>query len=477
MHAPIHRSAPARRARPLLAAALLLLGCTPEASTPRPDVLLVTVDTLRADHVGVYGAGVGATPEIDRVAAAGVVFARAIAAASRTVPSHATIMTSLPVRGHSVGPGNGDTRLEGARTLAESFRAAGYRTGGFVGNILLTRGTGLDAGFETFDDRLETPELNRPRVVERLAADTTARALAWLDDDDSRPRLLWVHYQDPHGPYTPPAEDLVGFPGTPAPDERELPVGTSNQARGVIPPYQALPGLSHASEYAARYAGEIHYADREIGRLVEHATERAGARGLVVLITADHGESLGEAGFHFMHTHTTTPDVAHVPLILRAPGLAPGRIDGAVGHVDVMPTLLDLAGLPVPPGLAGVALGPIARGDGRLPDRFVYCDIGGQLSAYDDRGFVRAGGLGSAWRTPGVIDPGVARATGQRYRWAPGGPWRAEGPRGAPLPAAIVEYAERATRTVALPPPDSAWSEQLRALGYVDDPEDAAGAR
>lgn len=453
-------------------AASLLLGCGRGEPARRPDVVLVTIDTLRADLVGAYGAGSRATPEIDRLAGSGVVFERAIAAASRTVPSHASMMTSRNTRGHSVGFGNGDTTLQGIPTLAETFREAGYRTAGFVSNILLSRGTGLGAGFETFDDELTTPELNRPHVVERLAADTTDRALAWLDEDDSRPRFLWVHYQDPHGPYTPPPEHLAPFDGPPPPEERALEVGTSNRSRGVIPPYQELPETRHPSAYVSRYAGEIHYADDEIGRLVEHARARAGDRSLVVLITADHGESLGESGFYFMHTHTTTPDVAHVPLILQAEGIAPRRIDGTVGHVDVMPTLLELAGLEAPADAAGIALGPVARGEASLPERYLYCDIGTQLSAYDDEGFVRAGGLAGAWGTPGGIDAAAAGGSGQRYRWGPGGPWRAEGSPRAPLPDVVVDYARRAVAMTKLPPPEDALHEQLRALGYADAPED-----
>ncbi len=481
-----HRRACARRQRDRLAAgalplrgarvslalglALALVACgSPPA--PPPDVLLVTIDTLRADHVGAYGAGPDATPSLDRIAEAGVVFERAIAAASRTVPAHASIMTSRHTRRHSVGHRNGETTLTGLPTLAGHFADAGYRTGAFVGNILLTRGTGLIAGFETFDDELETPELNRPHVVERLARDTTDRALAWLDGagDDARPRFLWVHYQDPHGPYTPPDEDLAAIADDEPASDRELTVGRNNQARGAIPPYQVLPGLRRPSEYRARYAGEIHYVDRELGRLVAQAERSAGDRRLVVLVTADHGESLGEAHFHFMHTHTTTPDVAHVPLVLRAPGLAPRHLDGTVGHVDVMPTLLELAGLPVPEDAEGIPLGPVARGEATLPERFVYCDIGAQLSAYDDSGFVRAGRLAAAWRRPGEAAPEIDRATGQRYLWRSGGMWRATGPRHEPLPEAIVRYAERADAMTPLERPPPQLSEQLRALGYADD--------
>jgi choline-sulfatase len=467
----IARAAAGRFRELLLAASLLsITGCGPSGEPIRPDVLLITVDTLRADQVGAYGGGSLATPGIDAIAGTGVVFDRAIAAASRTVPAHASIMTSRNTRGHSVGFGNGETTLRGAPTLAEEFARAGYRTGGFVGNILLTRRTGIGTGFETYDDALDTPEINRPDVVERLAGATTDRAIEWLRVDDARPAFLWVHYQDPHGPYTPPEEDLTSFRAPPPAGEIELPLGDGNQDRGAIPPYQALPDIRHPSEYVARYAAEIHYADREIERLVAAAEERAGVRPLVLLITADHGESLGEAGHYFMHTHATTPDVAHVPLIIRAPGLAPARFATTVGHVDVMPTLLELAQIEIPSGIEGHALGPVARGEEDLPERFVYCDIGTQLGAYDEDGFVFATGLASPWRIPGKRDARMDRIRGERFRWVPGGPWRAEDSGPVALPPEIARYVGEAVEMAPIAKPDVDLQEQLRALGYADDP-------
>ncbi len=470
MHGAIARAAAGRFRELILATSLSICGCGPAVEPLRPDVLLITVDTLRADQVGVYGAGSLATPALDEIAKSGVVFERAIAAASRTVPAHASIMTSRSTRGHSVGFGNGETALRDVPTLAEQFARGGYRTGGFVGNILLTARTGIGTGFETFDDSLPTPELNRPNVVERLAGETTDRAIEWLGADDSRPGFLWVHYQDPHGPYTPPESDLSLFTAPRREDERELPLGDGNQDRGAIPPYQVLPDMRYPSEYVARYSAEIHFADREIGRLVEAAERRAGERPLVVLITADHGESLGEADYYFMHTHATTPDVAHVPLIIRAPALVPGRIDATVGHVDVMPTLLEFAHLAIPPGTEGHALGPVARGEVDLPDRFLYCDIGTQIGAYDDDGFVYAAGLASPWRKPGTPDPRTAKIRGERYRWAPGGPWRAEDAGPFRLPPEIARYVGEAVEMVPVDKPDAELQEQLRALGYADDP-------
>jgi arylsulfatase len=465
------RTDPGRRTSALaamtccLAAAWLPLACGP-ANESRPNVLLITIDTLRADHLGTYGFRFDVSPEIDALAEQSVVFERAIAASGKTAPSHAAIMTSGYTREHSIGHGNGTSTLSDRVTLAEIFHEAGYATAAFVSNILLTRRVGFDRGFEVFDDELSAPEPNRPEVVERLAPDTTARAIEWLNARNERPFFLWVHYQDPHGPYTPPAEaaDRFDIPG--APDEAELPVRAGNNASGGIPPYQALPGLHRVSEYRSRYAGEIFFADEWVGKLLARASAD-DKRETIVLLTADHGESFGEYGHYFKHTHTTTPDVAHVPLILRAPGLTPERRDDLVSHVDIAPTLLELAGLRASSDASGVALAKRSGAALPAPERFVYCDNGGQLSAYRGNGFHWLVGVGGAWqsregRTPPPFTPNSAF-----FSWSPAKRWlRAKEP--MPLPAEIGRYAEQATAMTSLPPPGEADVERLRALGYVD---------
>ncbi|MGH0028547.1 MAG: sulfatase [Myxococcota bacterium] len=438
---------------------LLLLAVTaPACAPPRkpPDVLLVTVDTLRADRLGVYGYPLDTSPRIDALAKQGVLFERAIAAAGRTAPAHASIFTSRYVRGHSMGARNGDSELVGHVTLAEAFAAGGYRTGAFVGNLLLAGRLGFARGFDVYDDELTVPESNRPHVLERRADDTTERALHWLAAGDE-PAFLWVHYQDPHGPYTPPPPFDAAFEVPAPPDEPVLEVAAFGATAGRIPRYQAIEGLRRASQYEARYVGEIAYADRAIGRLV--AALDARRRPNVVLFTADHGESLGEGGHYFKHVHSTGPDVAHVPLLLRAPGLAPERRREWVSHVDVAPTLLDLAGLPLPPDAQGVSLVRRLRGGEAWPERFVYCDHGTQLSAYAGDGFLRARGPAGAWRGGDAPQRGVA------FRWSEGGVER--GAERA-LPRAVRDYAARVEPVRALPPPDEEQLERLRALGYAD---------
>jgi arylsulfatase len=254
-----------RRASPALVAAVLglasvHLGCWRAApADPRPNVLLITVDTLRADYLGSYGFDQPTSPRVDALAAEGVLFERAIAASSSTVPAHATILTSRYTREHTIGYRNGDSTLTDETSVAEIFQRAGYATAAFVGNYLLRRGIGLERGFDVYDDELTARELNRQDYYERIAEDTNQRALRWISGIDGAPFFLWVHYQDPHGPYAPPEPYQGRFRLAPEADEAPLEVVPSTSGWRSIPEYQALEGLFRPSEYTGRYADEILY--------------------------------------------------------------------------------------------------------------------------------------------------------------------------------------------------------------------------
>jgi arylsulfatase len=442
-------------------AAWLAAGCAEPASR-RPSVLLVTIDTLRADHLHGYGFPLAVSPRLDALAAQGVLFERAIAASSATAPSHASILTSRYPRQHTVGYGNGSTRLERDPTLAESFARAGYRTAAFVGNLVLERRTGFDRGFEHYDDDFDRREPNR-ESYERIAEHTTQRALAWIESVGDAPWFVWIHYQDPHGPYAPPAEHVGRFRVEAPADEPALPDAEEGTDRGGIPAYQKLDGLTRLSQYRGRYADEIFYADLWIGRLLDAVDAREPAP--IVLVTADHGESMGENGRYFVHFWTTTPENAHVPMILRAPGLAPGRSSRVVSHVDVMPTLLELAGLPIPASSRGLALGPALRAGRPLPDRVVFSDTGHELTAYRSRWFVRI-----LLRAPGE-DPSSAAAREPRtigYAWRNDGEWTAMR-RDVELADQERAYLALEPRTTPAPLLDADTARRLRQLGYAPE--------
>jgi len=430
----------------------------------RPSVLLITVDTLRADHLGSYGLGLAASPQIDRLAAQGVLFERAIAGSSQTAPSHAGILTSRFSREHSIGYLNGSTRLDGVPTLASVFRDAGYATAAFVSNVVLGRGRGFETGFDVYDDEAPVQERNRA-IHERLASQTTAAALAWLATQREEPFFLWVHYQDPHGPYSPPPEFRGRFHLARTGARAPLAVLADDSGLGGIPAYQVIGDLRHPGVYEDRYIDEIFYADRSVGELIEAVDRAAGASGAVVLLTADHGESFGEADQYFVH-RATTPDVAHVPMILRAPGLAPRRYPDLVHHVDVLPTLLELAQIPAPASVSGIALGPALRTSAHLPERVVFTDVGVEVSAYTQAGFLQIRGVAAAWVQRADVLHGLAPSA-TRYAWDGSHPWTALGTQRVFSPE-IDRYLRSATPMQPAEALDEQEVARLRALGYVE---------
>ena len=417
-------------------------------------MVLITIDTLRADGLHSYGFDAPVSPRIDELAAGGVLFERAIAASGATAPSHAAIMTSLYALQNSIGPRNGFTRLLDEITLAEVFRDAGYDTAAFVSNVVLKRRIGLDRGFQVYDDELSTPERNRPDLFERVAEHTTRRASTWLQRPREARFFLWVHYQDPHGPYDPPEDFLERLPYQAPPGESALPVLEKHHGRGGIPAYQVIGDLRLPSQYRHRYGGETLYADHWVGELL--SAVRAIDDDAIVLVTADHGESFGEERFYFLHSHTTTPDLSHVPFILAAPEIEPARRAELVSHVDIMPTLLELAGHPVPRSAKGIALGPFLRSGEPIPERVVFCDVPGEVSAYRADLFLRF----SRRLAPGTSITG--------HRWDGSGDLSRTREALSLLPE-IRDYQSRAVPAVEIDPGDREDARHLRALGYVDD--------
>lgn len=293
--------------------ALLLAACQPR-NPERPDILLVSIDTLRPDALGAIDPRRD-TPSIDALAASGRLFSAAISPVPLTLPSHTSILSGrLPVH-HGVHD-NGQAVPGGLTVLPEILRANGYRTGAFVSGFPLQAMFGLDRGFDSYDDHM--PD-GTEGWVERRAEDTVAAARAWLEQERSKPAFTWVHFYDPHDPYTPPREFWQPGP------------------RGD-------------------YDGEVTYVDYWLGKLLDSARARAGERSLLVILTADHGEALGE---HEEKTHGyfVYDSTLHVPLIVAWPGhVVAGAGAEPVQLVDITPTVLDLLGLEALEGIDGVSL-------------------------------------------------------------------------------------------------------------------------
>jgi arylsulfatase A-like enzyme len=466
-----------RRATIALAVAVLLVALALRSFWPASgpaNVLLITVDTLRADHLHCYGQALETSPNIDSLAARSVVFDRAIAASGYTGPSHSTMMTGRYPRRHSTGFSNGLLVLSGVQTLAETFQRQGYDTAAFVSNAVLWARSGLNRGFDVYDDQFTSTEANRPDSFERRAPQTLERALAWLARPRTKPFFLWVHFQDPHGPYSPPAPYDDRFHLPVSAEEAELPVLDDDSGEGGIPRYQVVDGQRRVSEYRSRYADEIAYMDRSVGELLAAV---AGHAPTVVALTGDHGESFGENGFYFAHGHSAAPDLSHVPLIINAPGLRPERRPEPVSHVDLMPTLLELTGVAAPEGMEGVALGPVLRDRVPMPPRAVFCDIGYEVGTYGANDFqLSATPEKKTWALQAFYQRGEAARAGavagqdrltvaHTYRWDGGPTWVARDPEPELAERLVAYLGEQnpAGEPLSLSPGDR---ERLRSLGY-----------
>jgi arylsulfatase len=337
-----------------------------------PNVLLIVVDTLRADHLPSWGYGRDTAPNLHAFSRGALRFTHAQTPRAKTSPAVASLMTGLYPHDHGVRDLTTPI-APGVPLLAEAFRDAGYATCGIVGNFVLQDArSGLARGFDTWvedlPDAAGVPPEHVPQRTARSLTDGALVALGLAAPDpaapagprepvvpDGRPWLLYLHYMDPHGSYAPPAEHDVFAPD--AVDPRAL-VAASTPEDGDPPhPLRVadynIPddcrhpdGTVDAACVRARYDGEIRYADAQIGRLLDALREAGALEHTLVVITADHGESLGEHNEWFEHGYSAYEETCRVPLLIDGPGLASGTTAADVSLTDLAPTLAELAGLP-----------------------------------------------------------------------------------------------------------------------------------
>lgn len=392
----------------------------------RPDVVLVTIDTLRADRVGAYGSLRGASPAIDALGASGVVVLDAVVQVPMTRPSHASLMTGLLPYQHGIRDNASPPLASTIPTLASSYRAAGYATAAFIGAFPVSRGSGLENGFETYDDPFVAETDATAATVdrnERPAREVIDAALAWLAKPDTRPRFIWVHLFEPHYPYEP------------------------------LPPFDA-------KFRGAPYDGEVATADRELKRLLDRYPP--GPARLVV-VTSDHGEGLGEHGEdeHHLFVYDST---LRVPLILAGADLPRGgKVRGQFRSIDLMPTLLDLTGAAIPK-VTGASRAVNLRGGNVIPDNESYAE-----SLYGSIHFGYA--PVRALRGEGFKYIDTPRPELYRVASDPAEATDLSAAR-APLAAAMQKrlrqmHGEGATRPSLAAPVSAAAQERLAALGYV----------
>jgi arylsulfatase A-like enzyme/Tfp pilus assembly protein PilF len=294
------------------------LGCRSRPPAPAvTGVLLVTIDTLRADHVGAYGARTGATPNLDALAARGTLFEEALTSAPLTLPAHATLLSGLEPPHHGVRDNGRAVFLADRPTVATVLKDRGWATGAFVAAYVLDRRFGLGRGFDVYDDRIERRRTGASVLEsERSCEEVVAAAEGWLAQQ-TRPFFAWLHFYEPHAPYEPRPPFRDQQPGRP-------------------------------------YDGEIAAADACLGRVAKAAEARAG-NGLLAVVAGDHGEALGDHG-ELTHGFFVYQATLRVPLVIAGPRVAAARRGGLARAVDVAPTILALLDARPPAGLDGVDL-------------------------------------------------------------------------------------------------------------------------
>ena len=293
------------------------------AAPKDPNILLITIDTLRSDRLGILSDRYVRTPHLDALARRSALFTHAYAQTPLTRPSHTDILTGTTPLYHGVSDNPGFKLEDRYQTMAQILKARDYKTAAFVGAFVLDSRFGLDKGFDLYDDDTGFAEHEDFDVVERTADQVVAPAMDWIGAQREK-WFCWVHVFDPHDPYTPPE------------------------------PFR--------TEYAADpYSGEVAFVDAQLGRLFD-ALEKSGALGTtVVIVTADHGEALGEKE-ELRHGFFAYNDTLHVPLFIYVPGAFPATVSENACHVDILPTVCDIIGLPLPAQLQGESLLPLIAG-------------------------------------------------------------------------------------------------------------------
>jgi arylsulfatase A-like enzyme len=344
-----------------LAASVLLPSCPGRFESAHEDIILIVVDTLRADHLGVYGYDRGTSPRLDRLARGATVFEAAWSAAPWTLPSVMSMMTSRYPSSHRVE--NDGLRLGAdVPTLAETLKRAGYSTGGFVSHVYVSATFGFDRGFGTFDDfGVSKPGYRLEAGMEPKADRVTDAALAWLGRQERKPVFLFAHYFDPHWPYDPPERIRALYP-----DDYRGPLDATYDSISKFQDGRKPLPDDYRRFLIDRYDGEIRFVDEQVGRLLDGVVA-SGRGGAWIVVTADHGEEIKDHG-SMGHGRRLYEEVVRVPLIVGRPSppaaATARRVDVPVSGIDLFPTIAGLAGVEPPAGAQGTSLVPLLGGAG-----------------------------------------------------------------------------------------------------------------
>ena len=409
----------------LLLSAVLALSLAAGASRQeRPPILLITIDTLRADRVGAYGYQAARTPVLDRLAFEGVRFADAAAHTPLTYPSHVSILTGRYAGAFGVRLNGMDPLPAASTTIAEMLKGAGYRTGAVIGSVILDESYGLGQGFDHYDDRIaaQVREMVAVSDLQRPADEVTRAARHWIAAQRG-PWFLWVHYYDPHLPYAAPAKFAAAMPGRP-------------------------------------YDAEVAFTDLHLGALLQDIDRKR----TVIVVTSDHGESLGEHGEqdHGLFLYDST---MKVPMIVAAPGVKPRVVNEQVRNVDLAPTIAQLAGVAPPNDLDGESLVPLLEGGSRRDVPLSFAE-----SWYPRLHFgwseLRSARVGE-WKYIAAPKPELydLRKDGKETRNLAAERGAVAGRLAADLDRVTARFSPQ--KPISVSQPDAATVERLQALGYV----------
>ncbi|MFQ5352093.1 MAG: sulfatase [Candidatus Binatia bacterium] len=361
-----------------LAAMCLALSChDPSPARQPPHIILITADTLRADHLGAYGYERPTSPNIDRLATQSTLFSNAVTVIPKTGPSFTTMFSGRYPAEHRVGSNTVGIPAN-LPLLAEKLAESGYRTAGFVSNPVVRSATGYGRGFVTYQFH------GGPAAMH----DVTRSFLSWADQAWEQPTFVWIHYIDPHGPYRPPPAYEQMFLADPlAQSDRRVALNPqpgsfsdANKVLGAIPKYQRHGNDTRVAAYIARYDAEIRAMDDEVGKILAFLRERELFERSLVVFTSDHGESLGEHNSYFEHGWFAYEPTLRVPLLIKPPGRHRGTTaTEQVSNLDLMPTVLAAAAhgdTPDVPGRNILGVIPphravLIENSDRYPDKYV----------------------------------------------------------------------------------------------------------
>ena len=329
-----------------------------EGRDARRNVLLLTIDTLRADHLSAYGYPRRTSPRIDALAGDGVLFERAFTYWPKTRGSFAVLHTGRFPSQNGFDPARFPLVASFNPTIATLLKSVGYATHAAVDNPNVAAALGFARGFdryrETWQERGLETEMDRTHAI----TEEGIRALS--DARTGLPFFLWLHYVNPHAPYAPPAPFDTRFLDSAAVSGPRLPI--SDSFRGGIPQHLLVSRHRKLGWYVAQYDGEIAAVDEQVGLVLDALHASSVAANTLVILTSDHGESLGEHGYYFDHGEDVFDPSLAVPLIMALPGTASRRSDSFTWTLDILPTILEAAGVPRPPDLPGQSLLPLLRG-------------------------------------------------------------------------------------------------------------------